>query len=200
MKSLMAAALLLALASPALAFPAPPETCTGRVEVDAFVNELAGGRIAYVGDCMFLPPLPKRILRSCPKGSYCRVEGVTYNEGEVAPEINAFTSAIRMPAPKGEWFLIFDAETCSRFGCERDIQDFGLRPEHEDVVDTETYATKEQCLVMGRKLEKLPRSSDKHLFENPLYRRAIAPYEIASLGWGGLTGKVTFRCVWSREH
>src|SRR4029077_6816350 len=100
MKSLIAAALLLALASPAYA-----ETCTGRVKIDAVVNELAGGKIAYIGDCMFLPPLPKRILRSCPKGSYCRVEGVTYTEGEVGPEIDTFTSVTRVP-PEGEWFLI----------------------------------------------------------------------------------------------
>jgi hypothetical protein len=91
-KTLIAVSLLLALAAPTRA-----ETCTGRVKIDAVANELAGGRIAYVGECMFLPPgLPKRILRSCPVGSYCRVEGVTYSEGEIAPEINAFTSATRV--------------------------------------------------------------------------------------------------------
>jgi hypothetical protein len=102
MKSLIAAALLLAFISPTHATEDPggprprPEACTGRVKVDAFVNELAGGRIAYIGDCMFLPPLPKRILRSCPKGSYCRVEGVSYTEGEVGPEIDTFTSVTRV--------------------------------------------------------------------------------------------------------
>jgi len=92
--------ILISLMLTALAVPARAETCTGRVKVDAFVNELAGGRIAYVGECMFLPPLPKRILRSCPKGSYCRVEGVTYSEGEVGPEIDTFTSITRESEPK----------------------------------------------------------------------------------------------------
>ena len=93
---LLAAALLLALASPAFA---ETETCTGRVKIDA-MNELTGGRIVYVGGCMFLPPtLQKRILRSCPIGSYCRVEGVSYGaaeDGEVGPEIDAATSVTRI--------------------------------------------------------------------------------------------------------
>jgi hypothetical protein len=90
-KTLIAVSLLLALTASAHA-----ETCTGRVKIDP-MNELAGGKIVYVGGCMFLPPkLPKRILRSCPAGSQCRVEGVSYSEGEVAPEINAFTSVTRV--------------------------------------------------------------------------------------------------------
>jgi hypothetical protein len=90
-KTLIAAALLLALATPAHA-----ETCTGRVKIDPMMNELAGGKIVYVGGCMFLPPLQKRILRSCPAGSYCRVKGVSYGEGEVGPEIDAATSVKRV--------------------------------------------------------------------------------------------------------
>ena len=112
MKSLIAAALLLALAIPAHA-----ETCTGRVKIDAVANELAGGRIAYVGECMFLPPmLPKRILRSCPKGSYCRVEGVSYSEGEVGPEINAFTSVKRVQPTRAKWYLAVDIYTHANHG------------------------------------------------------------------------------------
>jgi hypothetical protein len=100
MKSLIAAALLLALACPALASSAPPETCTGRVKRDAAVNELSGTRIVYIGECMFLGrDNQKQILRSCPTGSYCRIEGVTYSEGEVGPEIDTFTSVKRVPSP-----------------------------------------------------------------------------------------------------
>jgi hypothetical protein len=92
MKPVMFAALLLALSASAHA-----ETCTGRVKIDPIMNELAGGKIVYVGGCMFLPPaLPKQILRSCPAGSYCRVEGVSYSEGEVGPEIDAASSAIQI--------------------------------------------------------------------------------------------------------
>jgi hypothetical protein len=96
-KTLIAAGLLLALIVPAAA-----ETCTGRVKIDAMKNELAGGRIAYVGECMFLPEIQKRVLRSCPAGSYCRVEGVSYGEGEVGPEINAFTSVKQVLSPYQE--------------------------------------------------------------------------------------------------
>ena len=95
MKPVMpAAALLLALSSFAHA-----ETCIGRVKIDP-MNELAGGKIVHVGGCMFLPPaLPKQILRSCPAGSYCRVEGVSYSDGEVGPEIEAVSSVTREAPP-----------------------------------------------------------------------------------------------------
>jgi hypothetical protein len=110
MKTLIAASLLLALTASAHA-----ETCTGRVKVDAVANELAGGKIAYVGECMFLPPvLPKRILRSCPAGSYCRVEGVSYGEGEVGPEINAVSSVTQVLTPYREGMRDYREGQCFR--------------------------------------------------------------------------------------
>ena len=118
MKPVLLAALLLAFTSPALADD--PETCVGRVKIDAVENELAGGKIMYVGECMFLPPmLPKRILRSCPAGSYCRIEGVSYGEGEVAPEINTFTSATRID-PYREGVRDYRAGLCYRARPYRD--------------------------------------------------------------------------------
>jgi hypothetical protein len=96
MKTLIAAALLtLALISPAAA--EPPETCTGRVDRDVAVNELTGSKIMYIGECMILGPvLQKQILRSCPVGSHCRIEGVSYSEGEVGPEINTVARVTRV--------------------------------------------------------------------------------------------------------
>lgn len=110
MKTLIAAALLLALISPASA-----ETCTGRVERDAAVNELTGDKILYVGGCMILPPaLKKRILRSCPVGSYCRLEGLSYAEGEVGPEINGIGSVTPALSPYQEGIRHWREGLCLR--------------------------------------------------------------------------------------
>lgn len=84
MKTLIAAAMLLALAIPAHA-----ETCTGPVRLDVVtVSEglhLKGDKVFSVGGCGFeQPALQKRILRSCPIGSNCRVEGSSPGDGEIA--------------------------------------------------------------------------------------------------------------------
>lgn len=99
-------------------------------------------------------------------------------------------------APKGEWFLIFDMKMCSRFGCARDIAEGG-KPEYDDVIDTETYATRKQCLVTGRELLKLAHTRDEKWADDPRYLRAMAPYQLAPT-WSGITDKVTFRCMWHR--
>jgi transcriptional regulator of aromatic amino acid metabolism len=88
-KTLIAACLLLALTSFSHA-----ETCAGRVKVDA-ANELVGGKVLYVDECVFLSSaLQRRVLRSCPQGSYCRVEGSSNGDGETGAEIDVIDSVI----------------------------------------------------------------------------------------------------------
>lgn len=74
-KTLIAASLLLALTSPAHA-----ETCTGRVKIDVVTSGDGlypkGYKQFSVGECVLEDPaLQKRALRTCPIGSYCRIEG-----------------------------------------------------------------------------------------------------------------------------
>ena len=73
MKSLITAALLLALAFPAFA---ENRVCTGRVHVDVVTDNggllAKGDKVIGVGNCTILD---ERVLRTCPKGSFCRVEG-----------------------------------------------------------------------------------------------------------------------------
>ncbi len=74
---LLATALLLALTSPA---SAETVTCTGRVKIDAIkVSEglyEKGEKIFSVGNCVFEGSArQKQVLRTCPMGSRCRVEG-----------------------------------------------------------------------------------------------------------------------------
>lgn len=74
MKSLIAASVLLAFASPAFA---ENTICTGRVRVDVVTDNdgllAKGDKMIHVGDCGVI--LDDRMLRTCPKGSFCRVEG-----------------------------------------------------------------------------------------------------------------------------
>jgi hypothetical protein len=75
MKSLIAAALLLALISPASA-----ETCIGRVKIGpVLTNEELfpkGYREFHVGKCSFEDPaLQKKVLHMCRKDAWCRVVG-----------------------------------------------------------------------------------------------------------------------------
>ena len=85
MKILVAAALLLAFAVPAHA-----ATCIGRVKIDvATVSEglrIKGDRIVYVDDCTFVNP--DAILRKCPAGSHCRVEGGDEEDGAIEKVIS----------------------------------------------------------------------------------------------------------------
>jgi hypothetical protein len=90
-KILVATALLLALASPGHA-----ETCTGRVKI---ITETVGDglypkgdKIFYVGDCVFGDPAP--VLRKCPVGSRCLVEGDHGPDG-ITENV---TIVIRLPA------------------------------------------------------------------------------------------------------
>src|SRR4029077_20336104 len=83
MKTLMAAALLLALASPAYA-----ETCTGRVTIDVVTDNdglnRKGDRVFNVGGCAFVSPaLHKQVLHICPMGSWCRVVGPTAGDDAI---------------------------------------------------------------------------------------------------------------------
>ena len=79
MKTLIAAALLLALASPAYAVT---ETCIGRVT-----------RAVTVDGCVLEDPaLRKRVLRICPIGSRCRIVG-SYGGDAV---IESIDSVIRL--------------------------------------------------------------------------------------------------------
>ena len=72
-KTLIAAVMLLASTSFSHA-----ETCTGRVRIDVeTVGDglyLKGDKVLSVGDCVF-EQHEKRVLRTCPLGSRCRVEG-----------------------------------------------------------------------------------------------------------------------------
>ena len=76
MKSLIAAALLLAFTIPAHA-ETDTRICTGRVEVEVVTSDggllAKGDKMIRVGDCGVI--LDDRMLRTCPKGSFCRVEG-----------------------------------------------------------------------------------------------------------------------------
>lgn len=77
MKTLMAAALLLVLASPA---HAETRTCTGHVRIDVETSGDGlypkGYKQFSVGDCVLEDPaLQKRALRICPLGSWCRIVG-----------------------------------------------------------------------------------------------------------------------------
>jgi hypothetical protein len=76
MKTLIVAVMALALLSPAHAKPA---TCIGRAHIEVADGEgldPKGTKTLVVGDCAFEDPkLEKRVLRTCPMGSRCRVEG-----------------------------------------------------------------------------------------------------------------------------
>ena len=86
MKILVAAALLLALSSSAHA-----ETCTGRVTIHVVTDNGGlnpkGTKELSVGDCH--TEQNERVLRTCPKGSFCRVEGT--RGGDEALEITSVT-------------------------------------------------------------------------------------------------------------
>ena len=81
---LLAAALLLALASLALADD--PETCVGRVKihVETVGDGLypKGDRLFVVGNCVVTAPR-EQVLRTCPMGSWCRIAGTSEGDGEV---------------------------------------------------------------------------------------------------------------------
>jgi hypothetical protein len=82
MKTLIAVALLLALSSSAHA-----ATCTGRVEIDVADGEglgIKGDKVLSVGACDFgNPVLEKRVLRTCPLGSWCRIEGSYSGDADI---------------------------------------------------------------------------------------------------------------------
>jgi hypothetical protein len=85
MKTLILVALLLVHAVPAHA--SDPATCTGRVRIDVVKDNeglhIKGEKIFNVGGCEFSRPLQKRILRTCPMGSRCRVEGFFSGDADV---------------------------------------------------------------------------------------------------------------------
>jgi len=144
MKTLLVVSLLLALAAPAHAV-----TCTGHVKIDVADGQglgIKGDKVLGVGACDFGDPalsvLAKRVLRTCPLGSHCRIEGTISGDAE----IETITGVIRDATPKGEWFLLLDAWTCSNKSCA----DPGSS--YEDLVIKETFATQKQCLVKGRRL------------------------------------------------
>lgn len=81
MKTLIAAGMLLALASPAFA---ETRTCTGRVRIDVADGQgigIKGEKYFSVGNCAVDG---KRVLRTCPLGSYCRVEGIISGDDDIA--------------------------------------------------------------------------------------------------------------------
>lgn len=99
MKTLILVALLLA----AHAAPAPAEiqTCTGRVQIDVVTDNdglnRKGDRVFSVGGCAFTSSvLEKQVLRTCPLGSRCRVEG-TLGGDDAIETINSIT---RQSTPK----------------------------------------------------------------------------------------------------
>jgi hypothetical protein len=78
MKSLIIAATLLALTIPA---HAETQTCTGRVKIEIADGDglnPKGTRELSVGDCYI--EQSEQVLRNCPKGSFCRVEGTPDGE------------------------------------------------------------------------------------------------------------------------
>lgn len=100
MKTLVAAALLLALAAPADA-----ETCTGRVRIDVVTDNdglnRKGDRVFNVGGCAFVSSaLEKKVLRICPLGSWCRVVGPTAGDTDFESldsviKINPYQEGVR---------------------------------------------------------------------------------------------------------
>jgi hypothetical protein len=96
---------------------------------------------------MFLPPLPKRILRNCPVGSYCRVEGVSYGEGEVAPEINAFTRVTRVQGTAQKWFLTVDIYAYDNRGSTHWNDPVTRHLEH-------AFNSRDKCLERARAFRK----------------------------------------------
>jgi hypothetical protein len=79
MKFLIIAATLLALTIPAHA--GNTQTCTGRVKIeiaDGGGLNPKGTKELSVGDCYI--EQSERVLRNCPKGSFCRVEGTSDGE------------------------------------------------------------------------------------------------------------------------
>ena len=94
MKTLIAASLLLALIVPA---HASTETCTGRVRIDVVTDNNGlypkGYKQFSVGKCVLEDArLQKQVLRTCPLGSQCRVEGAY--AGDAA--IETITSVTRV--------------------------------------------------------------------------------------------------------
>jgi len=96
MKTLILVALLLM----AHAAPARTETrtCTGRVRIDVIrtTQELypKGSRQFSVGGCVVEnAKLQKQVLRTCPLGSWCRVEGTDAGDDAIEP----ITSVTRVP-------------------------------------------------------------------------------------------------------
>jgi hypothetical protein len=92
MKILLTATTLLALTSFSHA-----ETCTGPVKIDVVTSDQElypkGYKLFSVGECVFEDPkLQKQILRTCPIGSRCRVEGAY--AGDAA--IETITSVTRI--------------------------------------------------------------------------------------------------------
>ena len=77
-------------------------------------------------------------------------------------------------APKGQWFLLFDTRYC-------DVHDCGEKLPPDEFVHRDTYTTKKQCLVEGRRLI----ATDK----------TIAPRVLMK----DETMVITPRCEWSAD-
>jgi len=108
MKTLIAAGLLLALTSVSHA-----ETCTGPVSISVETGEglfPKGAKVFGVGGCSFgQSAQQKRVLRTCPMGSHCRVEGKFSGDAE----FEAITSVTRVQ-PYQEGIRDYRAGQCFR--------------------------------------------------------------------------------------
>jgi hypothetical protein len=82
MKTFIVAAMLLTLSSTAHAI-----TCTGRVKIDVADGHglgIKGDKVLSVGACDFGNlALEKRVLHTCPLGSWCRIEGSYSGDADI---------------------------------------------------------------------------------------------------------------------
>jgi len=141
MKTLILVALLLA----AHAAPAPAEiqTCTGRVQIDVVTDNdglnRKGDRVFSVGGCAFTSSvLEKQVLRTCPLGSRCRVEGTPGSDDA----IETIKSVTRVQA---EWFLTVHIYSQTNRGSLNPPETRHLK---------HAFATRDDCLARWRVFQK----------------------------------------------
>ena len=170
MKTLVTAAMLLALASPAFAAKAARQDFNERCYYNGWTDDEDEKSIGKA--CAAAAKLEKKLAA----------------------------------APKGEWFLILDAWTCSTRSCAdpaKLYKNFDRDGAYANIATRDTFATRKQCLAKGRHVIKLfndiyhsDKSTDDTVFDTEDGRTLSEAME-AHINAGGLTiGGFHPRCEW----